>query len=813
MAKFRPQTLQSRFLLGLGAIVLLGGVFFSASMYFHLKSLLHTQVVDKAELMLSQVDSVQQYVRKVLRPKMFRTIPKDQFIIEAMSSSYISRKIMDRVGQYEGQGEGVAQFLYRRVSENARNPKFEINAMEREIMDRFRADPLMAEWEGYQKIDGKEYFLTARPVIFYDKCMHCHGSPADAPQVLIERYGDSRGFGRTMDSIGGIDLVGLPVDSAVSQIQEATVGYIGVYAGGMFIFFAIVQVFYNRLVTHNLHRLTRVFRDRFQDQEDMKVLERVEEMDEIEEIVQGMEELGDHLVSARTQLRDYAANLEMMVDQRTRELSKEVSERQADVALFVLLLDQLNQSRSRQEMWQSSLPIIARRFGASGAGFTCMLATQNFYSWPEPGVRPGLPETWQDILTGGEALFEPGRAVIPVGANDSAFEGLLTIFWEDRLELKDQDRDVLVALGQQLGIAMENLGALDNLIRQKGLLQSVVEGISDPLLYMDGRCSVVLANHAARALGRALTTEAASDEGGAEALMPSLFGDGENGADCPLRGAMERGVPESREVRTRDNRHFSVSLYPVGGEEKRLVVYIREVTNEKSMLARMRQSEKLATVGQLAAGLAHEMNNPLGVIKCYGELLRNAVDTDNAREDVEVIMRHATQAQNVLQDLLNFARPGKGDAEEIDLAQTVRKSARVFLVQAEKRGVRVDVDIEPEFPGLTVNGQAMEQILANLFNNALDAVREGAGKITLKVFSDPVAAEAVLMVADNGGGIPADVMDRIFDPFFSTKEVGKGTGLGLAVVYGLVRDLGGRIDVVSDQGAQFFLHFPFKRGE
>lgn len=805
MGTFRPQTLQARFLLGLGAIVILGGIFFSASMYFHLKSLLHTQVVDKAELMLSQVDSVQQYVRKVLRPRMFQTIPEDQFIIEAMSSSYISRKVMDGVGMDK------SQFLYRRVSENARNPTFEINALERGIMEQFQANPGMDVWEGYRKINDIEFFLTARPVVFYDKCMHCHGKPGDAPQVLIDRYGETNGFGRTLDSIGGIDLVGLPVDSAVNQIHDATVGYVGVYAGGMFILFAIVQVFFNRLVTHNLHRLTRVFRERFKDQEEIRVLEKVEQKDEIDEVIQGMEELGDHLVNVQIQLKDYAANLERMVEQRTVELSKEVSERQADVALFVLLLDQFNQSRSRQEMWHNSLPIIARRFKAASAGFTCMLATRNFYSWPAADDRPELPENWREILTDGQTLFEPGKAIIPVGANAAATEGLLTVLWEDGLELKEQDRDVLVALGQQLGIAMENLGALDNILRQKDLLQTIVEGISDPLLFMDGRCSVILANHAARALGRALTSESASDEGGAEALMPALFGAKQEAGDCPLRAAMERGIPDSQEVQTSDNRHFSVSMYPMGEEDKRLVVYIREITNEKRMMARMRQSEKLATVGQLAAGLAHEMNNPLGVIKCYGELLRGGVQ-DDAREDVEVIMRHATQAQNVLQDLLNFARPSKDDADEADLAVSVEKAGQVFSVQAEKLNIAVNVEIEEGFPGLLVNNQAVEQILSNLFNNAVDAVKPGSGTITLKVFSDRQADEAVLMVEDNGSGIPDDVVDHIFDPFFTTKEVGKGTGLGLAVVYGLVKDLGGRIDVSGEQGTRFFLRFPFKGG-
>ncbi|KAB1443058.1 c-type heme family protein [Pseudodesulfovibrio senegalensis] len=812
MTTLRPQSLQSRFLLGLGAIVLLVGVFFSASMYFHLKDLLHSQVVDKAELMLAQVDSVQQYVRTTLRPKMYTMVSDDQFVIEAMSSSYISRKVMDRLNMEK------SQYLYRRVSENARNPKFEINELERGLMQEFRADPELAFWEGYRNIKGVEYFLTARPVVFAKKCMHCHGSPDKAPKVLLERYGDRRGFGRKVGEIGGIDLVGLPVDSAVSQIRDATVGYVGIYASGMLIFFTVVQFFFNRLVTHNLHRLTRVFRERFKDQEEIRVLDKVEQKDEIEEVVQGMEELGDHLVNVQNQLRDYAANLECMVERRTEELSIEAAERQSDVALFVLLLDKLNRARSRHEMWHSALPEIARRFEASSAAFICMLATQNYYSWPEGLERPEMPENWREILTESVPLFEPGRAVIPVGADDSVNEGLLFVTWDHGVDLKQQDRTLLRALGQQIGIAMENLGALDNLVRQKDLLQSVVEGIADPLLFMDGNCTVVLANQGARTLGDSLAgLDDDSDEGdGAQKLIPALFSEcyGQEGSDCPLRQTMDRGQPDQREVGTPDGRHFSVSMYPVGDADRRLVVYVREVTNEKRMLARMRQSEKLATVGKFASGLAHEMNNPLGVIKCYGELLRNAAPSDQAREDVDVIMRHATQAQNVLQDLLNFARPAKLAAEDATLGEVVRGAVRSYGVQAETLGVGLKAHVDPQAGDFVLSRQAGDQILSNLLGNALDAL-EGSedGRIDVDVSCSADKAEVVLSVCDNGPGVPPDVLESIFDPFFSTKDVGKGTGLGLAVVYGIIKDMGGSIDVSAGAGARFVVRFPARNND
>ncbi|GAB7024077.1 c-type heme family protein [Salidesulfovibrio brasiliensis] len=789
MINLRPQTLQVKFLLGLGAIVLIMGIFFSASMYFHLKSLLDSEVRDRAELALAQVDSVQRYVREDLRPKMFSVLPQDEFVIEAMSSSYISRNVMDRVAPENG------DVLYRRVSVNARNPDYEAQGVELELLERFRKHPDEQSWQGYKKIDGTEYFITSRPVIFKKQCMYCHGTPEEAPRILLDRYGTERGFGRKLGALDGVDLVGFPVDDAVTQIRDATVGYVGIYGAGMFVFFAIVQGFFNRLVTANLKRLTRVFRERFSDKEEIKALDRMEHSDEIDEMVHGMEELGDHLLTVQEQLRDNAANLERTVAQRTAQLSREAFERKADVTLFVRLLDALNRSQSRKEMWTTCLPLLAERFHAQGAAFTCMLASQNKYFWPEEASIPALPDNWKDVLVDGEPYPSEQSVLIPVGATSAASEGLLTLWWDTAVFFEDKDHDIMRALGTQLGIAMENIGALDNLLNQKDMLQSIVEGIADPLLLLEGSCSVVVANFAARKLADDV---ASGNESG---LLPILFAEHED--ECPFRQALTKGLSYTQEVAV-DGRQFVVSLYPVGGDS-RAVAYVREVTAERQMMAQIRQSEKLATVGRFAAGLAHEMNNPLGVIKCYGELLKNGPCGEEIRGDTDVILKHATQAQNVLQDLLDFARPGKTDGATVDIRQGVEDMVGVFGVQARASDVSVGLHVEPDFPEVSVDQQALHQIVSNLFNNALDAVGSN-GAIRFRLFVDEEEIPS-LEVRDNGPGLPSEIKDSIFEPFFTTKDVGKGTGLGLAVVYGLLQDMGGSIKAYDDGGAVFTIRF------
>ncbi|MFP4071593.1 MAG: DUF3365 domain-containing protein [Desulfovibrionales bacterium] len=812
MPQFRPKSLQSRFLIGLTAIVLTLGIFFSAGLYFHLRSLLHTQVVDRAELVLSQVDSVQNYVRETLRPKMFDVLSDEEFMIEAMSTSYISRRVMDTLSMAR------TQYHYRRVARNSRNPDFEMNDFETGLLTYFHENPDKDYWEGYRTIGTREYYMRARPVRFEQACMSCHGDASDAPKELIARYGSERGFGHELNSVEGLDVVGLPVDRAVTQIREATVGYVGIYAGGMFIFFALIQVFFNRLVGHNIRRLTDFFRSRFQDQAEVSVLEKLEKKDEIEEMMTGMEELGDHLLETKNQLQNYAANLQVMVSERTEALSREASERQSDVHLFVRLLDGSNRSQTRRELFQRALPQIGERFKADQVSFLCLIASQRFYSWPDPSLKPELPEKWLTLVTENLPQFEKNRAIIPVSSSESTVEGVLFVTWKDGTPDKEEDRVVLRALGQQMGIASENLAALDNLLRQKDVLQSIVEGISDPLLFMDGACNVILANNAARSLAATLDNLKGGKEGDPATILPILLPEGKGSGDCSLKKAMERGRPFTQEAYAGDNRCFSINMYPVIGpscKDGRMVVYIRENTTEKRMLARMQQSEKLATVGKLAAGLAHEMNNPLGVILCYAELLKSCLKDRQELEDVDVILRHTAQAQKVLQNLLNFARPKRVESCSVDLNQVVDSMARIYRISAEKKNAVISVEVEPDLPLINADHQSIEQILTNLINNALDALEEirekHPGEVRIKTALVRDRGEILLQVSDNGPGIPREYSSQIFDPFFTTKEVGRGTGLGLAIVFGLVQDLGGGIEVNNRSGAEFSLYFPLQK--
>ena len=790
----RYHSLQARFLLGLGLLMALLGIIFAGTLYVHLQRLLHSELSNQADLVLAQVDAVQGYVRESLRPRMLSLLPSDQFVIEAMSTSYVSRHVMERLGG------ALPGHLYRRVSARPRNPRFQAQGLELELLQYFKDNPEASSWSGLRQVGEKELFIKARPVRFEAECLRCHGHPQDAPRELLASYGEQRGFGHEVGDLAGLDVVGLPVRLALDSIKESTLWFALAFAAGILAVFATIQLFFHHLVAVNLRRLSDFFRGTFREEAEPELLNRLRQGDEIEEMVAGMEALGSHLYQARRQLAEHAAGLERRVAERTEELKREAAERRLDVELFVRLLDGMSQSRSRKELLRQALPRLARRFGAAQAGYLCAFSEESYYAWPEQASAPVLPAGWRARLLDGEPCFEQQGAYLPVSSQD-AVQGMLFLGWDQATVLSPSDQEVIQALARQLVIALENLTALDSLLRQRDILASIFEGVSDPMALLDDQGRVIVTNQAGRSLQRqasVLGLPLAGEAGGLHGL---------------IQEALAQGGAVTRELE-REGRTLRLTLYPLTdpqGRHGRLVAYARDVTMERQVLSELQRSERLVAVGKLAAGLAHEINNPLGVILCYAELLETALPPGQPRQDLEVILRHTRQAQRVLRDLLDFARSERGAQTLVDLGEAAARAVQVFAPQAEARKavLRCQNDGGPVL--VLADPHALDQILANLLLNALDAAPSPGGEITLRVGRSPDGQQALLEVADNGPGVEPGHLDRIFDPFFTTKDLDQGTGLGLAVVYGLAGDMGGSVGVENRDGAVFTLSLPLAR--
>ncbi len=221
-------------------------------------------------------------------------------------------------------------------------------------------------------------------------------------------------------------------------------------------------------------------------------------------------------------------------------------------------------------------------------------------------------------------------------------------------------------------------------------------------------------------------------------------------------------------------------------------------SNEKlaSTQAALKQSEKLASMGQLSAGIAHELNNPLGVITMYSNILKDEAPADaQERKDLELIVEQADRCKNIVGGLLNFARKNQVKLEETDFVKFVGKSINSII---HDDNIKLELTSELENPMVMIDRDQMMQVLTNLEKNAVEAMPDG-GVLSIRI--DGNEFEIELILKDTGIGIPEENMDKLFTPFFTTKKMGKGTGLGLPLIYGIVKMHKGQVKVHSNADA------------
>jgi signal transduction histidine kinase len=245
-----------------------------------------------------------------------------------------------------------------------------------------------------------------------------------------------------------------------------------------------------------------------------------------------------------------------------------------------------------------------------------------------------------------------------------------------------------------------------------------------------------------------------------------------------------------------------------------------EVSRRESAVEQLRHADRLNTVGKLASGLAHELGTPLNVVAGRASLIASRrVAGDEACKSAEVIVQQTERMSAIIRNLLSFARRGGARKSPLDLSRLVRETVALLEPLAKKQGVEIHVmngtpHVAP------VNAGELQQVLTNLVMNAVQAMPKG-GVVRVTLEQGPVPADhgrasrsstpyARIRVKDEGTGIAPDVLPHIFDPFFTTKDVGDGTGLGLSVTFGIVRDHGGWIEASSTlgEGAEFVVYLP-----
>ncbi len=259
--------------------------------------------------------------------------------------------------------------------------------------------------------------------------------------------------------------------------------------------------------------------------------------------------------------------------------------------------------------------------------------------------------------------------------------------------------------------------------------------------------------------------------------------------------------------------HFAVNLSPMRDEQgniSSIVVVMSDITDAASLQAKLLHAEKMAAVGQLVSGVAHEVNNPLTAILGFADLLmENPEVPETARKDLRVILQEAQRTKQIVQNLLSFARQMPPQRKPVQLNTIVRNTVQLRAYDFHSRGVDVVEHLDQRLRMVMGDSHQLQQVFLNILNNAYDAVRDTGRLARIEITTVNLDQSVEVTFRDNGQGISSP--ERIFDPFFTTKEIGKGTGLGLSICYGIVREHGGEIlcqNNADGQGATFVVRLP-----
>ena len=403
------------------------------------------------------------------------------------------------------------------------------------------------------------------------------------------------------------------------------------------------------------------------------------------------------------------------------------------------------------------------------------------------------------------------------------------IFFSRHVHPPDQDLlKIMADIGSRIGQFIKRKRGEEALTRQaeelarlgqeaqvrEAFIRNVVESIQDGIIVLDRQGRITEWN---RAMEERYGIPAADVRGlSILEVFPSLRAEGFEESLGRILGGTEEVTLERCEHETRHRGRGTMNikgspLRTLTGEVIGAVLALEDVTERVQLERIARQSEKMAAVGSLAAGIAHEINNPIGVITSRVELMlmeaREKGLPPGVTRDLQVIEKHAGRVAKITQGLLSFSRQAPWKLTDMDVNQVVEEALLLVEKQLTKERIVLEKNLAPGLPKIAGSPNHLEQVLVNLLTNAREAMVSGG---TVLVESRRAHEMIEIRVTDTGPGIPPEVMARIFDPFFTTKE--EGTGLGLSISYGIVREHGGTITIESRPagGSTFIVELPIR---
>lgn len=348
----------------------------------------------------------------------------------------------------------------------------------------------------------------------------------------------------------------------------------------------------------------------------------------------------------------------------------------------------------------------------------------------------------------------------------------------------------------------------------RGVLDAVETGIllldrSGQIRFVNARLGQMLGLEA-RALGQVASFDEFVEMVQGRFRDPQAFASGSRELASHADEAICEELEIVRPVRRVTERHSRPVLDAEGRRVGRLELY-RDITTDRQFESKLLQTEKMAALGQLVSGIAHELNNPLTAIMGYGELLLGHGLRPAQLVEAQRIFQQAERARRIVKNLLFFARETKPERTRVDLNEIVERTLALRSYELKVENIAVDCELEPNLPQTMADPYQLQQVVLNLLINAEHALLHDHGQGHIFIRTRRLSGNRIsLEVADDGPGVPPEIASRIFDPFFSTKPPGVGTGLGLSIVYGIVQEHGGEVFLESAEGtgARFIVELP-----
>ena len=813
-----------KYILVVMAVTLLAAAASVALVHGQLRQDALREARSKAELLLERNLATHAYFAHHLKPSVFKalqgSVPEGYFDPAWMSSTYAVRGIDDIYKDIS-----KSDYYYKECAINARYPANEADPHEARFIKRLNSDPKLMLESGIREIDGEPFFVVLRRGEVLDQsCLKCHSTPQAAPAGLVAKYGGERSFGRHAGEVVSAVSIRIPLAAAFAQADRFSI-YLSAGLLAVIFILSLLLVLLNRaLFLKPLRTISSQASALSQDP-------GMGGQPISEDLPGEWRGLAQDFNLLLGKLRGHQEKLSNKISLATRNLATANAQLQKEIAERRQTEHILRQSEEKLrgifDTVNSGIILVDREGVIT---FANRRMTEMFGYEPDEIIGSQYLD-----LTDGAHSQQASRKMLELmqGEIDSVSherhyrrkDG--TSFWGhlSGKRLHHQDGSFWALVGVIHDIS-ETKKAAERLRESERLLSKVFDVLPIGLWIADKHGQLLRGNQAGSKIWGGLPLVAPAEYGIFKARrLPS----GQELApdDWALAHAINEGTTVQDEILeidafdgvTRTIVNYTAPVLDDEGNVQGAVVVNRDISEQRraekekeSMAEQLRQAQKMEAIGNLAGGIAHDFNNILSVIIGYTELtMEDLAQGSPQRDNLESVLKSSLKARDLISQLLAFGRRQVRRLKSFTFNQLVEAN-QSLVRRVIGEDVELHIDLAQDVSPVSADENQIEQVLLNLVANARDAMPQG-GRLSIQTANveldraadlvDPqvdTGSYAMLAVSDTGEGMDQQTRKQIFEPFFTTKEVDKGTGLGLAMVYGIVRQHGGNIAVESRPG-------------